>query len=358
MKAEANVESGSSPAAMRRFLGIAAATLVLLFGFAWYWVSFHSMAVFSLEYPYWAAKLEMARQGRCGKVVILGDSCPMVGVIPSRLDAGAVNMAVAGATPIEMYYLATKIWTQSQPQPPRTAVLSISPILFNPTLLFWGQTVGFGLLSHANLEEVRREAHRFDEKSLFGPKTPWDIEARLKDVLTTAKFPSYYYGSLMHDLIGRGGDGNYRAYAEALVSRGQTYLEAAHSPNTPDHDTALTSFTPTPLFDLYFDRTLSFLAGRGVQVYLVIVPRNVVSIRMYNPAMIAGFDAYMNGYAKRYPNFHVLQGLTPWPSEYFNDESHLNPKGAELWSETLRQILNDAHAPGSPFVPEDVTGKK
>ncbi len=56
------------------------------------------------------------------------------------------------------------------------------------------------------------------------------------------------------------------------------------------------------------------------------------------------FAAYLAGYERRYRRFHVASDIMPhWPDRFFGDQfCHLNPAGAERFSDLLAQRLQEA----------------
>ncbi len=80
------------------------------------------------------------------------------------------------------------------------------------------------------------------------------------------------------------------------------------------------------------------------------MPHNEVSVQRYQTRFKETFADYLNQYARRYPNFHILGDVIPsYPSQYFGDDAHLNQSGALKWSDTVARMLNDAKVPGGPF---------
>jgi hypothetical protein len=99
-----------------------------------------------------------------------------------------------------------------------------------------------------------------------------------------------------------------------------------------------------PILDCYFDRLLSLLDKHGIEADFVAMPLNEATWLEVRPDMRDKFVAYLDGYAHRYPRFHVSRDVMPhWPDRLFGDQfSHLNPEGAELFSAQLAQRLQDA----------------
>jgi hypothetical protein len=66
--------------------------------------------------------------------------------------------------------------------------------------------------------------------------------------------------------------------------------------------------------------------------------------------MKQGFSDYLEGYVRRYPNFHILGPLFwIYPDTDFIDSEHLRAAGAMRCTDEVASGLNQNRVPGGPF---------
>ena len=338
----------TNPLSSGKFLLIAITAFAVVFGSVWLWIAKEPFAYQDYDFSIWNTKLKLVKDGRIGSVTIIGDSNPCAALLPNRLGAGVVNLGLPTGSPIELYFLTRKIL--ANPGPPKAVILSILPSNFMGSEHFWDVAVNYGLFDFNELEEARRQARALRDTSLFGTGSPGDIDARLKSFLYTINFPSYYFPAFVH----AHGFGRYRYNIDRLkllfAERGHSYFGTDNGSIEPDKEAALKSFVPTKILDYYFDQTLALLQSRRIPVYFIAMPHNEASVRLYYPGLKSDFTAYLNQYAHRYPNFHILGDTLPvYPSDCFGDPWHLNEKGAVPWSDHVAQLLNESQVEGGPF---------
>jgi hypothetical protein len=332
----------------QRFLGGLVVFVGLLFSVCWIWVIREPMSYHDPDYSVWRAKVSLLEKGD-SRLVILGDSCAEDDMLPGRLGPGVINLGSAGTTPIDAYFVAKKIVALKSP--PRAVVISFIPFHFiNPTPpLFWGRMT-FDSLSGEDLEEIRQTSRDLNDSVLFGNRSPGDIDARLKILLLSWKFPSFDAPALMKTIVASRYRENMEAYNQTLADRGQRYRTIIKDSDRLDDNSALKDFVPSKLIDAYFDKTLALFSSKGIPVYFLGMPHRVLSDQYYSADLRKNYARYLAGYASRYPNFHVLDDLLPcYPMQYFGDYAHLNADGALVWSNHAVQLLNGAHVEGAPY---------
>jgi hypothetical protein len=106
---------------------------------------------------------------------------------------------------------------------------------------------------------------------------------------------------------------------------------------------AMRAFVPLRILDFYLGRVLALLNDRNIRVYFLPMPINEATRRIVNPVVPREFAQYLQSYAMRYRNFHLLGDVMPaWRDEFFADPlSHLNRTGAELFTHALNACLDD-----------------
>lgn len=332
----------------KRFLGVTLLTFASAYAVIWLWVIAAPMAYQEYDYSIWLAKMTLLKEDQLGGLVIIGDSNPCAALLPERLGPGVVNLGLPTGTPLEVFHVARKL-IASQTHP-KAVLISILPSNFINSEHFWDVCVNYGFLNGHDLEELRSESRVLGDASVVGPESPGDIDVRLKSLLYLIKFPSFYFPAL----VNAHGYGRYRFNESrlklVLANRGQSYFGTDNGSTGLDKEAALKSFVPSKILDDYFNQTLALFQSQKIPVYFVAMPHNEASVSHYYPGLKAAFTSYLDQYAGRYTNFHVIGDTLPtYPSQDFGDPWHLNAKGAARWSDSMVKLLNDSHVEGGPF---------
>jgi hypothetical protein len=325
-----------------RYLTTMALSAALSFGLAWVWVVAMPMTFMDAEYPSWLAKEVLLDRCDLGEVLVLGDSRAAADILPERMPFRITNLAVGGGEAIEAYAALSR--TLQCRSLPRMVVISLDPGHFVRPDMFWERSVRYGFLSAADISALREASRQTGDWSVYGARRAEGLPTLLRDWLYQIDFPSLYFASLAH---GRGflrSAFNQRTLAATLASRGHYYFGTEPGSNTVALDGHLAAFAPLPILDFYFDRLVSELDRRGIEIRFIAMPVNQATWKEVQPAVRDQFAAYLAAYERRYPHFHVAVDLMPhWPDRFFGDMfCHLNPEGAARFSEELAQRLQEA----------------
>lgn len=324
----------------RRFLGWVALIGGGALALVWLYVAFAPLAFLDPEYAAWAAKAHFLATCNLGEVVIAGDSRAAADIQPVLLGTEATNLALGGGEPIEAFVAVRR--AMACPNPPKRVVLSFGIGHFVRPDLFWQRSVAYGFLDFTDLEELRLASAALSDDSIYSMKLPDGLMPRLRAALYAARFPSLYFGNLLHGGVFLRLPENLAGLRRAEQSRGQYFFGTAPGDSVVAAEGHIDAFRPLPVLDWYFDRTLAMLAARGVEVDFLATPLNDSTWRCVHPEVAEAFAAYLRAYAQRYPNLHIVGPLLPhWPDRYFGDSfSHLNPEGSALFSRAVALWLS------------------
>jgi hypothetical protein len=341
----------SASLAPGRYLAVLAATFVAGLALAWGWVWAAPLAFLDPEYPYWAAKQAMLSRCELGAVLVLGDSRPAVGIMPTRMPVPVANLAVGGGEAVEAQAALTRALACGTR--PQRVILSFDPGHFARVDLFWERSVRFGFLGLAELRALRRTGERLGDPSFVAPRAPDGLPGPVRDVLYAVRFPPLYGASLVKGGIALRWAANRRALADGLASHGQYFFGTDAGSVAVASDAQLVDFAVLPVVDAYFEDILAMLSARGIPADFVAMPVNEATARAMPPRVMAGFAAYLAHAGARHANFHVVGPLlTAWPARYFGDEyGHLNPEGARLFSAWFAGCLAARMAGGDACQP-------
>jgi hypothetical protein len=325
-----------------RYLRLFALSAILSFCLLWVWVATMPMAFMDTEYAAWRAKKIMLDRCDLGQVIVLGDSRAAADILPTRLPVRAANLAMGGAEAIDALSILDRVL--ACPTVPRLAIISIDPGHFSRPDMFWERSVHFGIVTTPEVAAVRVASLQTGDMSVYGSRPFEGLPLRVRDWLYKISFPPLYFANLAHGGFFMRWFSNQWWLADILAARGHYYFGTDPGNSVVTLDGHMDAFRPLPILDHYFNRLLAELDSRGIETRFIAMPFNETTWHEVKPAVPAGFAAYLAGYERRYKHFRVASEIMPhWPDRFFGDMfSHLNPEGAERFSDLLAQRLQDA----------------
>ena len=327
---------------MPRYLRLLGLSAALSFALIWGWVATMPMAFMDTEYASWRAKQLMLDRCDLGEAIILGDSRAAADIIPARLPMQTSNLAIGGGEAIEALTALNR--ALACPAPPRLVIISLDPGHFSRPDLFWDRSVRFGFVTPADVAALRQASLQTDDQSVYQSHPLDGVPAGLRAWLYRIRFPPLYFSSLAHGGVLFRWARNERMLADTLAARGHYYFGTDPGSSTVTIDAHMDQFRPLPVLDRYFNTLLATLERRGIDTRFIAMPVNEATWREVRPAVRQAFAAYLAQYQARYPHFHVASEIMPhWPDRLFGDQfGHLNPQGAEQFSDQLGQRLQEA----------------
>ena len=293
------------------------------------------MSYMTTEYVMWQEEYENSRAPHTdASTLIIGDSRAKSSVLPKELHEGVYNIGIGGCTPIEMYH-AVKNYIDHNGAPERAI------IIFAPYHMCdidnWDQTLYFNFLSAGELTKIYGNALKTKDPVVAS-------HGRLAEMAGyKLRLPSKYLAQ-MYDakLVGNKTD-NLARFDSIREDLG--YLEFGNAPGDDgeDYEVHHEEFDSDALVILYYEKLLDLLSDNNVKVLITQAPVNEASSQAMHPAFISGFSDFMHEleYRRRYYDMTVESDIPVYPNELYGDANHLNRKGAERFTEELRQHLDD-----------------
>ena len=325
-----------------RYLRLFGLSAGVSFALVWGWVAAMPMAYMDIEYASWRAKQTMLDRCDLGEAIVLGDSRAAADIIPARLGLRVTNLAVGGGEAIEALSALNR--ALACPAAPRLVIISLDPGHFSRADQFWDRSVRLGFVTGADVAALSEASRQTGDASVYESQPLDGVPMAVRAWLYRVRFPPLYFSSLAHGgLMFRWGR-NERMLADTLAARGHYYFGTDPGSSTVTVDGHMPRFRPLPILDHYFDALLAALDRRGIETRFIAMPVNEATWREVRPAVRDGFADYLAGYERRYPHFHVASEIMPhWPDRWFGDQfGHLNPAGAERFSDRLGQRLQEA----------------
>ena len=325
-----------------RYLSLFGLTAALSFALVWGWVAAMPMAFMDAEYASLRAKQLMLDRCDLGEVMILGDSRAAADIIPARLPLRVTNFAVGGGEAIEALSVLDR--ALACPSAPRLVIISFDPGHFTQADMFWDRSVRFGFVTGADISGLREASRRTGDPSIYDLHHFDLVPLLLRDWLYQASFPPLYFANLAHGGWFLRWWRNQRTLAATLSAHGHYFFGTDPGSSIVSLDGHMDAFRPLPILDRYFDRLLEVLDSHGIEARFIAMPVNEATWADVSPSVRDGFAAYLAGYERRYKHFRLASAIMPhWPDRFFGDQfCHLNPAGAERFSDLLAQRLQDA----------------
>lgn len=297
-----------------------------------------------IEYPAWKYTKDVAS----GKVpsalntsavgdytsfdtVILGDSRAMADLIPEYINAStshsSVNLAVGGATSIEMYYTLNNLIKNGHT--PENAIIMFAPFHYSVIDNFWERDAYFNYLSVSEMQEL------YDYAKATGSETLLK-DGYNNDLLSYRfRFPDKYLPALMNaKFTGRYAD-NTSEYESVYTNLGYGEFGNADGCEYLNFETSYDRMHTTGdavLLDVYMNRLLKLCSENGINTILAIPPMNEASYTVLIDSYVEDFDSYINDLKIKYPATMVDGDIPCYDNSFFGDSSHLNRKGAEIFT--------------------------
>jgi hypothetical protein len=321
----------------KKFLTVVTITCAAIVASFWAAAANLRMGFMPQEYAMWLTRKDLIDRCQLAPIIIQGDSRPAAGLLPSHIG-GATNLAFGGASPVETFYAAQSILKCDRS--PRRVLLSISPALFTTSSYFWDRTVLFGFLTYDQLEEIRSKSRTFQETMFYQAPKFGDWDAILENWLHSVSFPSYYTSYMVNHLILGRLKVNTAVKEETQASSGQHSYGLDDGSSDVADDAAIREFRPSPMFNYYLERLLEDYAKRGTRVDFVALPINRSTFDKMNPQVISDFHNYLYELTLAHQNFHILgPAIAELDDNFFGDSSHLNKRGAILFSDKVNAML-------------------
>lgn len=336
---------------MKRF--IAGFTLTAFAGLSLTWGACHYKKKIFMD-PEMAvhnAHTEIEKKCDVGKLTILGDSTGIADYLPEEIGPDVRTLAVGGGSPLESFFIMKHI-VNTCSSLPKAVILSFTPFKLGAgaqdmALLMWARSVPWNIISWQDTKEILHIARESKDTQLFGSKSLFDIDARLKIFLYTHNFPTFYFPSFLgyfqedvirHDASAR--KNKYKhLYNDALADDGHVSYGQSVESHYPDLESKMHGYSITPEDDQYLKRIADLSKEHGIHVYFVAPPRNAEFVPLYAADMVQKYVDYIKS-GEKAGEWHVLgEPFREIPASAVGDDSHLNAHGEYWFSRDIRRAL-------------------
>lgn len=268
--------------------------------------------------------------------VILGDSSAMSSFVPDRLSESCINLAVGGATSIEMYFFL-KNYLECH-EAPQNVVVMFTPFHYANIDNYKTRTMYFKALSVMEARELYSVAKATGVSQIYDDNTVWD------EIACRAGLPNKYLPAITAShFIGRY-DSNRAGYEAIVNSRGYGMFGTQDGCDGLSYECAYTQINygaDLELLTLYFEKLYSMCRDNNISVLLIQPALNEASYNAIDQGYVDTYTAYIDMMAGLCVGLEYENELRCYPNEYFGDVSHLNSRGAEKFSDEIKSLYPD-----------------
>ncbi|MCR5301953.1 MAG: hypothetical protein K6E49_05895 [Lachnospiraceae bacterium] len=286
------------------------------------------------EYPSWRLEGEIADgkvfAGEDFDTVILGDSGAMSALIPEMFDGNCVNLALGGATSLEMYYYLDRYL--SCHEAPETVIIMFAPFHYWNVDNYATRTVYFKAIPFNRIKEVYTNAFSCDSPSVWNDG-PVNSELRPRCGL-----PSVYLPALKAARFTGRYDDNKRAYEELIRTKGWGSFGTAESCYDESYETSYKDLKvtgDTRILALYLQKIMRLCDEHDIHIRLIQPAVNNATFDNLNEHYYASYRNFIKEAATVSDDIEYETELRVYDGKYFSDSSHLNRKGAEKFTKEI-----------------------
>lgn len=201
---------------------------------------------------------------------------------------------------------------------------------------FWSESVYYHTLDLDSLLDVYANKPDFAESGVWGDKGWLDI------ALYYSYSPVYYSSAVLKGLIHDRTPANQQIYDEVIGNDGQILYGQSQAIEERVNDIVKQrAFIPDALVDHYFRKTIDLCAEYGIKFIFQSLPVTASTYERLDKEFLAQYDAYMEQIREAYPDIVVNAQIQPCADDLFADQSHLNAKGVEQFTQQMRDKYRD-----------------
>ncbi|MCR5473701.1 MAG: hypothetical protein K6F28_00705 [Lachnospiraceae bacterium] len=286
------------------------------------------------EYPAWTYTKHVAEGKECAgedfDTVILGDSVAMSSIMPALMDGSCVNLAVGGATSIEMYYYMEEYLKNHQA--PQTALILFGPFHYWHIDNYETRTLYFKAVPFSKLSEL------YENARLCGASSVWRKGAVTGEISARCGLPNKYLPAITAARFTGRYDINKAAYRDLQASLGWGSFGEQNECYDESYETSYEDMEidgDARLITLYMQKLLRLCADEGIHVKLLQPAVNTATFDNLNEHYYGSYRNYIKQISTVCPGMEYETDLRSYDGKYFSDTSHLNRAGAEKYTKEI-----------------------
>ncbi len=286
------------------------------------------------EYPAWRFTRLVAEGREYGgagfDTVILGDSGAMSSIMPDLTGTSCVNLAVGGATSIEMYYCLEEYLQKHEA--PKTAVIMFAPFHYWHIDNYEKRTVYFKAIPADRLYEL------YENARLCGADSVYRTGYITDEISARFGLPNKYLPALNAAHFVTRYDDNTSAYEDLQASHGWGSFGKLEECYDESYETSYEDMVidgDAKLITYYMQKLLRLCSDNGIHVRLLQPAVNTATFEGINEHYYAAYRNYIKELSTVCPGIEYETRLRSYDGRYFSDTSHLNAAGAAKFTEEV-----------------------
>ena len=309
---------------------------VILVGYT----AFNPMGYMDEEYPSWRYVKDV-EEGRILPVdrskatLILGDSRAMADIVNTELGDNYVNLGMGGATSIEMYY-TLKNYIKNNGVPEKVFMM-FAPFHHSYMDNYKTRTIYFHHLSLYDALTVYGKGlgHESDDDGKEDALDETDISYIISSYL---RLPNVYLPALINAGGYKRFDANKALYNEQVMQKGHALygtLDGCDYLNYEASYTRMERGREHRMITRYFALLLKLCDEHDIETVVLQAPMNEASYKELDQGYVSEYTSYMEQFKNDNPEMTFELDIPCYDNSYFGDSSHLNGKGATIYTREL-----------------------
>lgn len=301
-------------------------------------VNFAPMYFMDEEYPSWRYLKEVTK-GEVGEeyyeTVILGDSVAKSSLIPEMLSDGkCINLAVGGATPIDMYYAFSDYLENHEA--PKNVIILFGPFHYWHVDNYKTRTVYFKSLDIKDALDLYKNADLFEAEAIcFEGYKLYEASCRLG-------LPTVYLPAINAAHFAGRYDTNKALYDKIKSQNGYSVFGDKEYCDDVSYEASYKMIEDTGANEIllvYMEGLINLANQNGCKASCLHSALNETTYDSMNDTYLGQYYTIVEKMAEFGENVYCDEKLRRYPCEYFGDASHLNEKGAVKYTAEIDEIL-------------------
>ena len=299
------------------------------------------------EFPSWKYVKDV-QKGRISPVdkdratLILGDSRAMADIVTNDLGDDYVNLGMGGATSIEMYY-TLRDYIRNNGAPGRVFIM-FAPFHYSYMDNYKTRTGYFHHLSLYDTLTVYSKGlgHEGYDDSKEDALSETDLSYIISSYL---RLPNVYLPALINSRGFNRMEVNREIYDEQVRERGHALYGTMDGCDYPNYEASYTTMErgrEHRMITRYFALLLKLCEDNDIETYVLQAPMNEASYTLLDAGYVSEYTSYMEQFKNDNPGMTFELSIPCYDNAYFGDSSHLNEKGAAVYTrELMDRYINE-----------------
>lgn len=296
-----------------------------VYALAWFWPECHYMT--GGEYGSWMQQRDYVQQKHAQQeVLLLGDSRMKIDVDPMEFRSDVYNLALSGASPIDMYYALCSYLTYNEK--PKAVLIGFAPTHFMHMENYTQRGLYFHYYSDDVIKEINENILKYDQ-----------IDYHSEALKYKYRSPAIYLTGILHSIKSDRQYDNQQSYARMCSQKGGMFLDGSKSSydQVCPEEIKEREFKPLKSLDYYLRETITLCKSRHIPVYIEQLPMGEYGHdKLLATGYLRQLHEYMTELQEEY-EIPVVIDIPVYSNEYFADDSHLNKLGNQKFTEYLQE---------------------